>query len=143
METCLALPALDNLVRSGQLKAEPRNDSEIGRLLAMARTRIADATLPGVSREGRFLAAYNAAHAAAVAALRFHGYRSDRRVTVFQCLAHTVNWPAAKWRVLDSAHQKRNLAEYEGMLEVEESAITELRALTAELIADVNRQVRG
>jgi hypothetical protein len=36
--------------------------------------------------------------------------------------------------VLDAAHQKRNLAEYEGFLEVEESTIKELCGLVAELI---------
>ena len=77
-------------------------------------------------------------HAAALAALRWHGYRSENRFTVFQCLAHTVNWPPARWRVLDSAHQKRNLAEYEGYLEVEETTIAELCALVATLIADVH-----
>jgi hypothetical protein len=60
---------------------------------------------------------------------------------VFQCLSHTVNWPAARWRVLDAAHQKRNMAEYEGVLDVEESAIAELCALVAELIADVAKLV--
>jgi len=134
--------ALDNLVRAGQLKAEPRNDAEVGRLLAMARTRLADARLPGASREGRFISAYNAAHAACLAALRWHGYRSDKRFMVFQCLPHTLGWPTARWRVLDAAHQKRNLAEYEGTLEVEESAIAELCALTEELIADVTRLVQ-
>ena len=39
------LPALDNLVRIGQLKAEPRNEAEATRMLAMARTRLADARL--------------------------------------------------------------------------------------------------
>ena len=56
---------------------------------------------------------------------------------VFQCLAHTLGWPANRWRILDSAHQKRNLAEYEGFLEVEESQIEELRVLVADLIRDV------
>jgi hypothetical protein len=32
----MSLPALDNLVRIGQLKAERRNDAEVGRMLAMA-----------------------------------------------------------------------------------------------------------
>lgn len=141
METCLALPALDNLVRNRQLKAEPRNDAEIERLLAMARTRFRDAGLKGASPEGRFISAYSAAHAAAVAALRWHGYRSENRFMVFQCLPHTVDWPAARWRVLDSAHQKRNLAEYEGVLEVEESGIKELCDLTTDLIADVAKLV--
>lgn len=125
----MSLPALDNLVRIGQLKAEPRNDMEAKRLLAMARIRLADARLAKASREGRFTSAYNAAHAAALAALRWHGYRSENRFTVFQCLEHTLTWPAARWRVLDAAHRERNRAEYEGLLEVEESGVAELCAL--------------
>jgi hypothetical protein len=39
--------------------------------------------------------------------------------------------------VLDTAHQKRNLAEYEGYLEVEESTVAEMSALVQGLIADV------
>jgi len=125
---------LENLARIGQLKTEPRSPAEFKRMLDMARTRLADAKLGIVSREGRFTSAYNAAHAAALAALRWHGYRSENRYTVFQCLAHTVGWPASRWRVLDAAHQKRNLAEYEGFLEVEESTIKELCGLVTELI---------
>ena len=132
----VGLPALDNLVRIGQLKAEPRNEAESRRMLAMARTHLADARTAGPSTTGRFLSAYSAGHAAALAVLRWHGYRSENRYTVFQCLAHTVNWPAPRWRVLDLAHQKRNRAEYEGFLEAEESAIAELCALVEELIAD-------
>jgi hypothetical protein len=36
----MSLPELDNLVRIGQLKAEPRNDREVTRMLAMAQTRL-------------------------------------------------------------------------------------------------------
>ena len=39
----MSLPALDNLTRIGQLKAEPRNEAEVSRMLAMARTRLRDA----------------------------------------------------------------------------------------------------
>lgn len=134
----MSLAALDNLVRIGQLKAEPRNDAEVGRMLSMARTRLADAQLAGLSPQGRFNSAYNAAHAASLAALRWYGYRSENRYTVFQSLAHTLDWPAARWRVLDAAHQKRNMAEYEAYLEVEDSDIAELCALVKDLIADVS-----
>jgi hypothetical protein len=103
----------------------------------MAQTRLSDAILSNLSLEGRFTSAYNAAHAAALAALRWHGYRSENRYTVFQCLTHTLGWPASRWRVLDTAHQKRNLAEYEGYLEVEESTVTELCTLVQGLIVDV------
>ena len=132
----MSLPELDNLVRIGQLKAEPRNATEVTRMLAMAQTRLSDAKLSNVSLEGRFTSAYNAAHAAALAALRWHGYRSENRYTVFQCLAHTLSWPANRWRVFDTAHQKRNLAEYEGYLEVEESTVAEMCALVQTLIED-------
>jgi hypothetical protein len=47
---------------------------------------------------------------------------------VFQCLAHTLSWGAPRWRVLDAAHQ-RNLVEYEGLLEVKDSTVAELRTL--------------
>ena len=133
----MSLPELDNLVRIGQLKAKPRNAQEVTRMLAMAQTRLSDAKLNKLSLEGRFTSAYNAAHASALAALRWHGYRSENRYTVFQCLTHTLGWPANRWRVLDTAHQKRNLAEYEGYLEVEESTVAEMCALVQGLIADV------
>jgi len=133
----LSLPELDNLVRIGQLKAEPRNAQEVTRMLAMAQTRLSDAKLSELSLEGRFTSAYNAAHAAALAALRWHGYRSENRYTVFQCLTHTLGWPANRWRVLDTAHQKRNLAEYEGYLDIEESTVSEMCALVQSLIADL------
>ena len=132
---------LDNLVRVGHLKAEPRNVQEVTRMLAMAQTRLKDAKLNNLSLEGRFTSAYNAAHAAALAALRWHGYRSENRYTVFQCLTHTLGWPANRWRVLDTAHQKRNLAEYEGYLDVEESTVAEMCALVQGLISDVQTLV--
>ena len=91
----MSRPELENLVRIGQLKAEPRNTLEATRMLDMARTRLADAKLSKLSLEGRFTSAYNATHAAALAALRWHGYRSENRYTVFQCLTHTLGWPPA------------------------------------------------
>ena len=137
----MSQPALDRLVSAGQLKTEARNDAEIQRMLTLAHTRLDDAGLAAVSVEGRFTSAYNAAHATALAALRWHGYRSENRYIVFQCLTHTVGWPAQRWRVLDVAHRKRNLAEYEGYLEVELSTVDELRALVSELISDVEALV--
>jgi hypothetical protein len=133
----LGAAALDNLVKIGQLKREPCNEAEVRGLLRSARSHLADAQLEEVSLDGRFAGVYSACHAAALAALRFHGYRSESRFTVFQCLAHTVRWEAARWRALDLAHRKRNLAEYEGHLDVEESTVAELIELAKELIADV------
>jgi len=79
----MSLPELDNLVRIGQLKSEPRNIKEVARMLALAKTRLNDAKLNRLSLEGRFTSTYNAAHAAALAALRWHGYRSENRSPSF------------------------------------------------------------
>jgi hypothetical protein len=133
----MGLDELRNLVKIGQLKPEQCNVQEVTRMLVMARTRLEDARLVHLSLEGRFTSAYNASHAAALAALRWHGYRSENRFTVFQCLTHTLGWSASQWRVLDSAHQKRNLAEYEGFLEVEQSFVDELLHTTSQLIEEV------
>ena len=137
----MTLEALSNLAKIGKIKAEPMNRAEIDRMLVMARKRLADSSYPQVSQEGRFTSVYNAIHGAALAALRWHGYRSENRYIVFQSLGHTLAWPASQRRELDAAHQKRNLAEYEGFLEIEESAIAELRLLAEKLFADVDRLI--
>jgi hypothetical protein len=48
------------------------------------------------------------------------------RFLVFQCLEHTLGFTAAQWRLLDLAHKKRNLAEYEGDLDVTTGFVDEL-----------------
>lgn len=58
--------------------------------------------------------------------MRFHGYRSQHPYTVFQCLTHTLSLPSEQWRVLDEAHRRRNIAEYEGDIELEESQVDSL-----------------
>lgn len=79
-------------------------------MLSMGLTSLANAQFSPLTPQGRFTSTYNAAHAAALAALR--------------------------WRVLDAAHQKRNMAEYEGFLDVDESHIAELCALVTDLTAE-------
>ena len=111
--------ALENLVQVGQLKSEPPSRTEFEGLLRSGRNRLQDAENRTLSVEGRFDLAYNAAHSLALAALRWHGYRSESRYLVFQCLTHTLDLPNEQWRILDQAHRKRNLAEYEGALDVD------------------------
>ena len=135
----MSIAALDNLVKIRQLAAEPPNETEIRRLLRMAQTHLADAQQTSVSVEGRYLSAYAAGHSAGLAALRHHGYRSENRYIVFQSLTHTLGWPAERWRLLDAAHRARNLAEYEGFMEVELSQVTELTHVVATLLEDAQR----
>lgn len=132
---------LDNLVRIGQLKSEPPAETEIQGLLRSGLHRLEDATREDLSLESRFDLAYNAAHALSLAALRFRGYRSGSRYLVFQCLQHTLDLPAERWRILDQAHRKRNLAEYEGDLDVDEQLVEALMRVAREVAERVNKLV--
>jgi hypothetical protein len=127
---------LENLVRLGQLKREPSMVSEIRGLLRSGEARLADAANRALSLESRFDLTYNAAHALALAALRLRGYRSENRFLVFQVLPHTLGLPPATWRVLSKGHETRNMAEYEGALDVDEGLVADLiRAAEAVRVA--------
>ena len=130
-------PQLDNLVRIGRLKAEPAAVSELRGLVRSGIRRLDDAAREDLSIESRFDLAYNAAHALALAALRFRGYRSESRYLVFQCLRHTLDLPPEQWRVLDEAHRKRNLAEYEGEMDVGEQLVAALLRVAREVVTRV------
>lgn len=130
---------LENLVRTGDLKREPASQDEIGGLVQSATVRLRDARNPALGLESRFDLAYNAAHALSLAALRWHGYRAESRYLVFQCLAHTVAIEASKWRILEQAHRKRNLAEYEGNVDVDDALVKALLRVTG----DVAERVRA
>jgi hypothetical protein len=130
---------LDNLVAIGKLKAEPAVQLEIDGLLRSGSVRITDAENQTLSLESRFDLAYNAAHAFALAALRRRGYRSDVRYIVFQALVHTVGLASAEWRVLDEAHRKRNVSEYEGLTDVDEALV----AAMIRIARDVQQRIQA
>ena len=130
--------ALENLVKIGNLKKEPPDTNEFKGMVSAASTKLIDVGIDGLSVESQFSLAYSAAHALSLAALRWHGYRSEHRYLVFQCLPHTLGLDKAKWRILDKCHICRNLAEYEGHLEVDLQLLTELIQITSELLVLVN-----
>ena len=117
---------LENLVRIGRLKREPSSARELQGLLESARLRLADAATRSLSFDSRFDLAYNASHALALYALRRIGYRCDQRYLAFQTLPHTAGVPPDVWRVLAKAHERRNLAEYEGHLERDDRLLGDL-----------------
>ena len=125
---------LDNLVKIQKLKSEPADAQEFFGMLRAAETKLADALIKGLSEDSQFSLAYGAAHALSLAALRWHGYRSDNRYLVFQCLEHTLALDRAKWRVLDKCHHARNLAEYEGHLEINPQLLKELISISHEIL---------
>jgi hypothetical protein len=68
-----------------------------------------------------------------VVALRVE--KSQQGHTVFQALPHTLGLGSEVWRVLDLCHNKRNLGEYEGLLDVVERLVRDL-IVAAQRVAD-------
>jgi hypothetical protein len=129
---------LENLCGPGKaLAAEPMDAAEFAGLKRSGLVRLKDAENAGNSLEGRFDLAYNAAHALALAALRWNGYRSNKRYIVFQVLPHTLGLGPEVWRVLSKCHDMRNIGEYEGDLDVDERIVADLIAACRQLAAKV------
>lgn len=128
--------ALENLAGAGKpLVAEPQDDTETAGLVRSGRARLADAANTALSLESRFDLAYNAAHALSLAALRRCGYRARHRYIVFQVLPHTLGLGPDVWRVLSTAHDRRNLAEYEGHIDVEERLVLDTLTAATQVLA--------
>ena len=89
--------------------------------------------------DSRFDLAYGAAHRLALAALRHQGYRSENRITVFQTLVHTLGSDNADVQIFLRAHNERNLAEYEGRMEIDEGLLADLIRCTKKLEAAVGK----
>jgi hypothetical protein len=120
-------PDLDNLVRINVLKVEAADQDEFDGLLKLGRTKLTDLAKTSLSPESQFDLAYNAAHALALAALRWHGFRpNENRFAVFQALAHTTDLGVDVRKILSKSHSERNRAEYQGVIEINEGLLVEL-----------------
>jgi hypothetical protein len=117
---------LDNLVSTGKLKRQAFSQVEFDSLVQAGEARLRDAANGLLSLESRFDLAYNASHSFALAALRWHGYRSDQRYLVFQTVEHTLGLAPSVWRILDKSHRVRNLADYEGQMQITQRLLEDL-----------------
>jgi hypothetical protein len=130
---------LDNLVKIQRLKAESPARSEYTGMVVSARKRLVDAQREDLDPDSRFDLAYGAAHRLALAALRREGYRSENRITVFQTLVHTLGTDRAHIQTFLKAHNERNLAEYEGRMEIDAKLLADLLRSTKALETEVGK----
>ena len=121
------------------MKAEAPSREEIAGLIESGQRRLLDASNEQLSLESRFDLAYNAAHALSLAALRRKGFRSGNRYLVFQTLKETADLPAPRWRVLDNAHRKRNLSEYEGHLDIDQALVVAVIRTAHQILDHLNQ----
>lgn len=112
---------MDNLVKTGQLKAHVFSGVETARILAAAQRNLVDAHVTGISDETRFDVAYKAIMQCAMLGLMAKGYRAATNVpghqqTMIQTLPLTLGLANEDWLVLDALRKKRNLNDYSGEL---------------------------
>lgn len=129
----MPLPNLENLVSTGKLQREARSPDEFEGLVRSGERRLRDARNADNGEDSRFDLAYNAAHAFALAALRWHGYRPESRYIVFLALEHTLGIDKATCRLLGKCHDHRNRVEYGGFAPVDEKMLAELIRAAAAL----------
>jgi hypothetical protein len=132
-------PELENLVRIKQLKPEPASRKEYDGMLKSARRGLDDAQNESLDTDSQFDLAIEAAHKLALATIRREGYRSENRVTVFQTLVHTVSSSKADIQVFLKAHNERNLAAYQGRVDIDEALLAELITATKRLSEAVEK----
>lgn len=132
-------PELDRLVTAGRLEAETTNEAEFQNLVREASVLLTDARILDLALESRFRLAYGAAHAIAVAALRWHGYRPRDRQVAFMALAHTLEAPVGVWRMLSKGHELRNRREYDGAGEVDPRTVDEIIDAAGPLLEALRR----
>lgn len=130
---------LDNLVKIGRLKIEAPTRTEFNGMVKSARRGLTDAQNKSIETDSQFDLAYEAAHKFALAALRNEGYRSENRITVFQTLVHTLGTDRSDLQTFLNAHNERNLAAYEGRVDIDEKLLKDLIAATKRLEAAVAR----
>jgi hypothetical protein len=130
---------LDNLVKIERLKVESPTRSEYTGMVASARKRLVDAQNEDLDPDSQFDLAYGAAHRLALAALRREGYRSEDRITVFQTLVHTLGTERSHIQTFLRAHNERNLAEYQGRMEIDAKLLADLLRSTKALEAEVSK----
>ena len=137
---------LDNLVKTGQLKAHLPDARETQRLLAAAARNLKDSRVAGISDETRFDAAYKAIMQCALVALTAGGYRPPTNVpghhqTMIQSLPLTLGLRSDDWLVLDALRRKRNVNDYTGDL-IDPESVRECIARAEALLATTRQWIK-
>ncbi len=134
----------EELLREGRIRRHATSGEDIAAGLTIAQARLGDAGIDGLSADGRFIFAYDAARSAAEAVMAAEGYRPVAGVghheTVFAFLRFAVDGRWAKRAAeFDQARVKRNSAEYDEWGLVTHSEADDLLLAAREFVAEVAR----
>ena len=132
---------LENLLRTGQLKAHAADERELQRLLDSAQLGLKDAALAELSGDSRLNLAYRAMMQAALAAVLANGYRPStsepgHHQLLLQMLPKTIGLANERVRVLEAFRKARNQNDYRGV-PVSDATARECAEEAARLLAAV------
>jgi len=138
--------AYDDLLRDGRVRRHSVESDDIIAALTIAQARLGDAGVKGLSNDGRFVFAYDAARAAAEAVMGTEGYRpvagSGHHETVFRFLrvAAGGRW-ATEAAEFEQARRKRNAAEYDEWGLITETEADRLLSAARLFVEDVAKWI--
>ena len=132
---------MENLLRTGKLKAHAADEREILRLLDAAQLALKDAAVAELSGDSRLNLAYRAMIQAALAAVLANGYRPStsepgHHQLLLQVLPKTIGMPTERVQVLEAFRKARNQNDYRGV-PVSDAMARECMGHAQRLLADV------
>jgi len=132
---------LENLLRTGKLKAHAADEREILRLLDAAQLALKDAAVAELSGDSRLNLAYRAMIQAALAAVLANGYRPStsepgHHQLLLQALPKTIGLASKRVLVLEAFRKARNQNDYGGV-PVSDATARECAVEAGRLLADV------
>lgn len=132
---------LENLLRTGQLRAHAADERELARLLESAQVALNDAKLASLSSTSRLDLAYRAIMQAALAAVLANGFRPStsepgHHQLLLQKLPKTIGLGSERVRVLEAFRKARNQNDYRG-IPVSDATARECAEEAGRLLAEV------
>jgi hypothetical protein len=125
--------------------AEPTSKNELDELRSMVARNLRDAAVVGVSPQGRFEFAYNAARLLATIVIRVCGYRvvtkTGHHYFTFQALEAADTSFAKAAANFDTARRKRNDFSYDAPAEITKTDADDLINAVTEFLRDVERWI--
>ncbi len=135
------------LLADKRVAAEPTSKQELDELREMVATNLRDAHVAGLSAQGRYEFAYNAARLMATIVIRARGYRviskSGHHYYTFQALEATGPAFAKAATHFDAARSKRNDFSYDTPAPISDTDAEDLLAAVEQFQRDAERWVRA
>ena len=136
---------LDNWFSQGLLVKHESSPEEMRGLFSVIDRSILDSKAIGLSPDGKFAFAYNAALQCAMAALAAEGYRPGRgshHHHAIESLKLTLGESEKKVRLLDAARKKRAVSIYELSGAVSDAEVNEMFAFAEDLKSKLYRWLK-